>query len=33
MALDKIEEVYNVEPIHWENSLENCIETLAKTSE
>ena len=33
MALDKIEEVYNVEPIHWENSLENCIEILVKTSE
>ncbi len=33
MALDKIEEIYKVESIHWENSLENCIEILAKTSE
>ena len=33
MALDKIEEVYGVEPIHWENSLQNCIETLATTKE
>ena len=33
MALDKIEEVYGVEPIHWENSLQDCIETLATTKE
>ena len=33
MALDKIEKIYNVEPIHWENSLEDCIEILAKTAE
>lgn len=33
MSLDKIEEVYGVEPIHWENSLEDCIETLAKIHE
>lgn len=33
MALDKIEEVYKVEPIHWENSLEDCIEILTKTAE
>lgn len=32
MALDKIEEVYNVEPIHWEHSLQDCIEILAKTA-
>ena len=33
MSLDKIEEVYGIEPIHWENSLENCIDILAKTHE
>ena len=33
MALDKIEEVYGVESIHWENSLEDCIEILATTTE
>ena len=33
MALDKIEEVYNVEPIHWEHSLQDCIEILATTPE
>lgn len=33
MALDKIEEVYKVEPIHWEHSLHDCIETLATTAE
>ena len=33
MALDKIEEVYGIEPIHWENSLEECIETLAIVQE
>ena len=30
MSLDKIEKVYGVEPIYWENSLEECIEILAK---
>ncbi len=33
MALDKIEEVYNVEPFHWEHSLQDCIEILATTPE
>lgn len=33
MALDKIEEVYGVEPIPWENALEECIEILATTHE
>lgn len=33
MALDKIEEIYKVEPIHWEHSLQDCIETLATTAE
>ncbi len=33
MALDKIEEVYGIEPEHWENSLQNCIEILATTAE
>ena len=28
MALDKIEEVYGIEPKYWENSLEDCIEIL-----
>ncbi len=28
MCLDKIEEVYQVEPKHWENSLEDCIQIL-----
>ncbi|OWK75293.1 dTDP-4-dehydrorhamnose reductase [Flavobacteriaceae bacterium JJC] len=30
MALDKIEETYGIEPKHWENSLEECIEILKK---
>ncbi len=30
MCLDKIEQVYNIEPIFWENSLEDCIKTLMK---
>lgn len=30
MSLDKIEEIYNVEPKHWEHSLQDCIEILAK---
>lgn len=33
MALDKIEHVYGIEPIHWEHSLQDCIETLAITHE
>lgn len=28
MCLDKIEEIYHIEPKHWENSLEECIITL-----
>lgn len=28
MDLDKIERVYGIEPIHWENSLENCLQIL-----
>jgi len=30
MCLDKIEEIYKIEPKHWENSLEECIEILSK---
>ncbi|WBV58994.1 dTDP-4-dehydrorhamnose reductase [Chryseobacterium camelliae] len=30
MSLDKIEKVYGIEPKHWENSLEDCIEILSK---
>lgn len=30
MCLDKIEDVYKVETKHWENSLEECIDILAK---
>ena len=30
MSLDKIEEIYKIEPKHWENSLEECIATLAQ---
>lgn len=30
MSLDKIEEDYGIEPKHWENSLEECIEILKK---
>jgi dTDP-4-dehydrorhamnose reductase len=30
MCLDKIEEVYKIEPKHWENSLEECINILAQ---
>lgn len=33
MALDKIEQMYRIEPIHWEHSLQDCIETLATTHE
>ncbi|MFC2451109.1 MAG: NAD(P)-dependent oxidoreductase, partial [Flavobacteriaceae bacterium] len=28
MCLDKIENSYNIEPRYWENSLEECMETL-----
>lgn len=28
MCLDKIEETYKIEPKHWENSLEECVEIL-----
>ena len=31
MALDKIEEYYGIQPIHWEHSLEDCIQTLKNT--
>jgi dTDP-4-dehydrorhamnose reductase len=31
MSLDKIEEVYKIEPKYWENSLEECIEILQKS--
>ena len=30
MSLDKIEETYKIELKHWENSLQDCIETLQK---
>ena len=30
MSLDKIEADYKIEPKHWENSLEECIEILKK---
>lgn len=30
MCLDKIEETYHIEPKHWENSLEECIQILTK---
>lgn len=30
MCLDKIEEVYKIEPKHWENSLEECITILSQ---
>ncbi|MFC3159673.1 dTDP-4-dehydrorhamnose reductase [Chryseobacterium arachidis] len=30
MCLDKIEETYKIEPKHWENSLEECVEILSK---
>lgn len=30
MNLDKIEKVYQIEPKHWENSLEDCVELLIK---
>ena len=28
MSLDKIEKTYNIEPKHWENSLEDCLQIL-----
>jgi dTDP-4-dehydrorhamnose reductase len=30
MCLDKIEKAYKIEPKHWENSLEDCIDVLSK---
>lgn len=30
MCLDKIEQVYGIEPIFWENSLRECVEILTK---
>ncbi len=30
MALDKLENLYGIEPKHWENSLEDCLEILLK---
>ena len=30
MCLDKIEKVYQIEPKHWENSLEECVNILTK---
>lgn len=30
MCLDKIEEVYKIEPKHWENSLEECVHILTQ---
>lgn len=30
MSLDKIENIYNIQLNHWENSLQDCIETLQK---
>ncbi|MBB5333871.1 dTDP-4-dehydrorhamnose reductase [Chryseobacterium koreense] len=32
MSLDKIEKYYGIEPKHWENSLEECIEILTKNN-
>lgn len=29
MSLDKIEETYKIEPKHWENSLEECVDVLS----
>lgn len=29
MSLDKIEEIYKIEPKHWENSLEECVQILS----
>ncbi len=33
MCLDKIEEVYGVEPRNWQNSLEDCLNTLKESSD
>lgn len=33
MALDKIEQVYGVQPEHWEHSLQDCIEILENSHE
>lgn len=30
MNLDKIEKIYQIEPKHWENSLEDCVKLLIK---
>ncbi|MBP2618157.1 dTDP-4-dehydrorhamnose reductase [Chryseobacterium jejuense] len=30
MSLDKIEEIYKIEPKHWENSLEECVDILTQ---
>lgn len=30
MSLDKIEEAYKIEPKHWENSLEECVDLLSQ---
>ncbi|MBQ0151903.1 MAG: dTDP-4-dehydrorhamnose reductase [Chryseobacterium sp.] len=32
MSLDKIEEIYKIEPKHWENSLEECVQILSNES-
>jgi len=32
MSLDKIEKDYHIEPKHWENSLEDCVEILKITN-
>ena len=32
MSLDKIEKDYNIEPKHWENSLQDCVEILKITN-
>lgn len=31
MSLEKIEEMYQIEPKYWENSLEECIEILQRS--
>lgn len=30
MSLDKIEEIYKIEPKHWEHSLEECVDILTQ---
>ena len=32
MSLDKIEKDYNIDPKHWENSLQDCVEILKITN-